>query len=556
MRPICVVIQARITSSRLPAKALLPLAGVASAVLCARRAANTGLDVVVAIPAAQTDDALADELERNAIPHIRGDLADVLGRFLVATQNLPDGGIVVRLTADNMFPDGAFVQRVVDEFLAGEVDYLGTHSPRDGLPYGLSAEVFSVDALRAAARSATTELDREHVTPWIKRNCSVGMFDHEQLGITTKSHLRCTLDSLPDYLRLQQVFAGLDDPINISWANLVARLQAVPNTPAAAVPWSIVQGKVQSRMVLGTVQLGMAYDAANHTGQPSRGEAAVIVQQAIEHGVTSIDTARAYGNAEQRLGQILNGLRDRVTLITKLDLPEFSAGQVDRQSVRSAVDASVLASCHALRVQRLDVLMLHRWSHRHQYTGAVWERLIELRDNGVIGQLGASLYTPAEALAAAGDADITYLQIPFNLLDWRWRDADLQQALQVRADLIVHARSALLQGILASGVECWPTIAGLRAQDVIDTLDDLVVQLNRQDRTDLCLAYVGAQAWITSTVVGVETQQQLLRNIDLFQQPILTRDECARVERVLVNLPEDLLNPSRWPAVQARRAAS
>ncbi|MBU2479104.1 MAG: aldo/keto reductase, partial [Gammaproteobacteria bacterium] len=180
----------------------------------------------------------------------------------------------------------------------------------------------------------------------------------------------------------------------------------------------------------------------------------------------------------------------------------------------------------------------------------------ELRDSGVIGQLGASLYTPVEALEAARDPDIACIQIPFNLLDWRWRDAGLQQALRVRTDLVVHARSALLQGILAGGVECWPNIAGLRAQDIIDQLDSLVVQLNRQDRADLCLAYVRAHTWITSTVVGVETQRQLLRNIDLFQQPMLTQDECARVEKTLVNLPEDLLNPSRWPLIQTRRAAS
>jgi len=529
---------------------------MASVVLCARRAANTGLDVVVAIPAAQTDDALADELERNAITHIRGDLEDVLGRFLGATQDLPSGAVVVRLTADNMFPDGAFVQRVVDEFLSRELDYLGTHSPLDGLPYGLSAEVFSVDVLRAAAQSASTAHEREHVTPWIRHNCTTALFSHENLGIEAQSHLRCTLDSLPDYLCLQQVFAGIDDPINITWADLIARLRTLPNTPVAAVPWSIVQGKVQRRMVLGTVQLGLAYGAANRTGQPSLEAAAEIVQQAIGHGVTCIDTARVYGDAEQRLGLCLQGLCDRVTLITKLELPEFPVGQVDRQSVRSAVDASVFASCHALRVQQLDVLMLHRWAHRYQYNGAVWERLLELRDSGVIGQLGASLYTPVEALEAARDPDIACIQIPFNLLDWRWRDAGLQQALRVRTDLVVHARSALLQGILAGGVECWPNIAGLRAQDIIDQLDSLVVQLNRQDRADLCLAYVRAHTWITSTVVGVETQRQLLRNIDLFQQPMLTQDECARVEKTLVNLPEDLLNPSRWPLIQTRRAAS
>lgn len=554
--PVRIVIQARTASSRLPAKALLSLGGMSTAVLCARRAANSGLDVVVAIPDDAADDALNAELERNRIARMRGDLDDVLRRCEAATRDLPEGAVVVRLTADNMFPDGAFVQRIIDEFLKQNIDYLGTHSPLDGLPYGLSAEVFRVDALRAAAEHACTDSDREHVTPWIRRTCTTALLTHAQLGIADHSHLRCTLDSLDDFLRLQRVFTGIDDPVAISWSDLVARLQSLSEMPTAAMPWSFADGKVQSRMVLGTVQLGMPYGAANLTGQPSPTVATEIVGLAIKLGINCIDTARAYGDAEQRLGAGLQGLRDRVTLITKLAVPEFPAGHADRQSVRSAVDASIFASCHALRVQRLDIVMLHRWAHRYQFAGAVWQRLLELRDAGVIGRLGASLYTPADAVEAACDPDVGCIQIPFNLLDWRWRDARLQRILQDREDLIVHARSALLQGILAGPASCWPELTGVSAQEILERLDELVVRLARQDRSDLCLAYVRAQTWITSVVVGVETRAQLLRNIELFQRPALTQEQCALVEQYLPDLPEDLLNPGRWPLVQARRVAS
>lgn len=554
MTPTRIVIQARTTSTRLPAKALLPVGGMASVVLCARRAANSGLHTIVAIPDDARDDALAGELERNAVAFVRGNLDDVLGRYVAATRDLPTGGVVVRLTADNMVPDGPFVQQIIDAFRESGIEYLGTHSPLDGLPYGLSAEVFTVDALRAAARDSHDDRDREHVTPWIRRHCKTALFSGERLGIAKLDHLRCTLDNLADYLRLQRLFSGVDDAVAIAWSELVVRLQALPESPSARVPWVVGAGRVHGRMVLGTVQLGMSYGAANRTGQPTPEAAGEIVQLAVERGITWIDTARAYGDAERRLGESLGGLRDRVAVITKLDLPELSAAQLDRRSVRNAVDASVFASCHSLRTQRLDVLMLHRWAHRHEYAGAVWQRLLELRSEGVIGQLGASLYTPDEAVEAARDSDISCIQIPFNLLDWRWRDARIQQALRARADLLVHARSVLLQGILVGASECWPKIPGIDAQDVLDRLDALVAGLGRADRSDLCLAYVRAHEWISNVVIGVETQEQLLRNVDLFQRPALTMDECSRVERSLPELTDDLLNPSRWPTARSERA--
>src|SRR2546427_12368463 len=100
-----IVIQARLSSSRLPAKALLPLKGMPVAVLCALRAANRGGNVVVATSTDPSDDVLAAKLSEYSINIARGPLNDVLERFRLATTDLAAGDLVVRLTADNVFPD-------------------------------------------------------------------------------------------------------------------------------------------------------------------------------------------------------------------------------------------------------------------------------------------------------------------------------------------------------------------------------------------------------------------------------------------------------------------
>lgn len=547
---IRVLIQARMSSTRLPAKALLPIASMPSAVLCARRAANSGMDVRVATSDDPADDCLAETLKRHDVRVVRGPLDDVLGRYAQSVADLAADDIVVRLTADNVFPDGQFVEGLVNAMMKLGAYYSGTNSPPDGLPYGLSAEAFKVAALREAHDQATLSFDREHVTPWIiRRYGSAALYNRRRLNVEDFSRLRCTLDTLEDYLRLQRVFRDVPDPVRIPWRRLVDVLSELPDAPRNRIPYRMVGGDAQGQMALGTVQLGMPYGAANTTGQPGKDESSNIVREAVKHGVTYIDTARAYGDAESRVGNALvSGLRERVTLVTKLDPLESIEEGTPAHLVRKAVDGSVFRSCRELRTQKLDVLMLHRWEHRHLWDGAAWKRLHELQNEGVVGKLGVSVYHPEEAVEALRESAITFIQVPFNLLDWRWRDPHFTKTLRGRPDVIIHARSVLLQGILAAPASRWPKIPGQDAEAWVRSLEALAAKLGRKGRADLCIAYVRAQPWITSIVIGVETLTQLRDNIALFQNPELSPGECRLVEQSLARAPEELLNPGRWNA--------
>ena len=111
-----VILQARTTSTRLPAKALLPIAGYPSVSLAALRAANAGGEVIVATSDDPSDDALAAEVQTHQMRVVRGSLHDLLARFHRATDSLSDSDIVVRLTADNVVPDGRLVQDLAFAF--------------------------------------------------------------------------------------------------------------------------------------------------------------------------------------------------------------------------------------------------------------------------------------------------------------------------------------------------------------------------------------------------------------------------------------------------------
>lgn len=543
-----VVLQARTSSSRLPGKALLPVAGFPAAALAALRAGRDGADVVVATSDDTSDDTLARTLREAGVRVVRGPLDDVLARFVRAAEGVDDGAAVVRLTGDNLFPDADFVRQLVDEFRARGEPYLGTHSPLDDLPYGLSAEVFLAGALRESAATSADPMDREHVTWSLRRRWGGAPF-RPRGAPAGLGRLRCTMDGFDDYQRVLRVFADVGNPVAVSWLELCARLDALPDAPRTRVPARMVDGAPHGQLVLGTVQLGLDYGRTNTAGRPDAGECVRIVRTAIEHGVTHLDTARAYGDSEARVGEALEGgWNARVHVVTKLDpLAHLPAG-ADARTVACAVDASVFRSCRELRTPSLQTVLLHRAVHRTSHGGALWARLRELRGEGVIGRLGVSVQSVSEAAEALGDPEVKHVQLPFNLLDGRWRRAGIDAMLRERPDVVVHTRSVLLQGLLAAdAADAWPRVEGYDPAAVVDTVRALVRELDRSGPLDLCFAYARAQPWSHGVLAGVATHGELMENVALFGRPSLTAEECARVESAFPDLPEGLLNPALWP---------
>jgi aryl-alcohol dehydrogenase-like predicted oxidoreductase/spore coat polysaccharide biosynthesis protein SpsF (cytidylyltransferase family) len=541
------IVQARTGSSRLPAKALLPVAGYPSAILATLRAANQKHETMFATSDDAADDELARQAEKNGLSVFRGPLDDVLGRYHFASADFPDDGVVIRLTADNVVPDGDFVEDLARAFASSGTEYVSTDS--SGLPYGLGGEAFSVAALRRAYREATSANDREHVTPWIRRNCSSAVHRPERLGDFDFSHLRCTIDDQEDYDRMLRLFDGVADPARVGWFELLHRLADLPGEAKFRVPHRMIGGRTRSELTLGTVQLGMEYGVTNDAGQPPMAEAVSMVRKAIAHGVSTLDTARGYGTAEEVLGEALSGAwSSRVEVITKLNLAGLAADASTTQA-RTQVDESVNLSCQALRTNRLPVVLLHRWQDHDSWRGAAWHRLLELRDAGKIAALGASVYEPSEALEAFEDSAIEHLQIPLNVLDWRWEEAEVDRAAASRTDVIVHARSALLQGILAHPARRWPKIDGVRPEEYVEKLEKLSTEFERESVTDLCLAYVRSLPWVTSVVLGCETMHQLDKNLTLFRNRKLTAAQCQQLRRELPQAPDTLLNPVKWKAI-------
>jgi len=307
-----------------------------------------------------------------------------------------------------------------------------------------------------------------------------------------------------------------------------------------------MRGDRPAELVLGSVQLGLPYGAANRTGKPARETALRLLQRAADAGVGAFDTARAYGDAEERLGEALAGRRART--ITKLSPLSELTLDASAESACAAVERSIEQSLIALRRSSLDCVLLHRAAHLTAYEGAIWDRLQRYVASGTVASLGVSVQSPAEAHRALSEAQVEHLQLPFNLLDWRWRESGVIAEIQKRRSVTVHARSVFLQGVLsANDISVWPAIERHDARATLNWLNDQVHRCKRENAADLCLAYVRAQDWIDGVVVGMETEAQLEANLSLTARAPLKPDQCAIIDASRPRVPEQLLDPAQWP---------
>jgi len=535
-----VVIQARTNSSRLPGKVLLPVGGLPLTVLAARRAGNRGLPVVVATSTESSDDLLAETVKAHGIPCHRGSLESPLSRMVGALEDRDDNTAVVRLTADNVFPDGTLLAQLVEAFEASGAGYMCCSHLQSGLPYGVSAEVMRLGDMRQALASTDDPWDHEHVTPWIIRRTGVQHF--RRYSERKLAHMRCTVDCLDDYLAVAPLFSAVDDPIEVDCHSLIDALAGQRYQPFVSQP--------VPRLVLGTVQLGLDYGITNAQGRPDQAQSEQLLKQAICNGVGWLDTARAYGDSEKVIGRALkDGWQGRAQIVTKLSPLVNCPADASAEVVGAFVDADIHASCNSLQVARLDVLMLHRFSHLTDWQGAAWQRLLQHRAEGRISALGASVQSPQELEAALDCEDIGFIQLPFNLFDWRWDDALVRlRAVRETRQLTVHVRSAYLQGLLLSDDPTLWRRAGVEdTTPVLSWLDQQCKALGCS-RAELCLGYLNAMDWIDGVVVGMCSVEQLTENLNSFAAVSFTAQQLQALQQSRPQLSEQTLNPALWSA--------
>jgi spore coat polysaccharide biosynthesis protein SpsF len=207
---ILAILQARSTSTRLPGKVLRPLMGapmILRQIERVKRARRVDR-LVVATSTASSDDALARVAADAGVAVHRGDLDDVLARFVGALGAFGPATHVVRLTADCPLADPDVIDAVVGKVVAEGAEYGSNTPPHRTFPKGLDAECMTAEALRAAAARAASPEEHEHVTWALHRHPEL----YRQAFLSQaaeEGEVRWTVDYPHDFAFVEAVYEAL-----------------------------------------------------------------------------------------------------------------------------------------------------------------------------------------------------------------------------------------------------------------------------------------------------------------------------------------------------------
>jgi aryl-alcohol dehydrogenase-like predicted oxidoreductase len=285
------------------------------------------------------------------------------------------------------------------------------------------------------------------------------------------------------------------------------------------------------RLVLGTVQFGMPYGIANRTGQVSLPEVRAILEAARVARIDTLDTAVAYREAEQRLGEA--GVYD-FRVVTKL--PPRPADCAD---AAAWVAQTVEQSLRRLGVSRLHGLLLHRARDLLDADGrAILGKMRELRAAGHVSRIGVSIYDPEELDEVVGIVEPEIVQGPFNVFDRRLLTSGWLGRLAA-AGVEVHVRSVFLQGLLLMPAAQRP--AQFAPWRELFARWDAWLLRERLSPLRACLAFALSQRDVDGVVFGVESRAQLDEIIAAAVPGVEAPAELSTTDL-------DLINPGRWKA--------
>lgn len=231
MRGTLAIVQARMSSSRLPGKVLQDLCGapMLARVIQRVRLAKRPDHLVVATTLDASDDALARWCTQNQIDFYRGSMQDVLDRYYqAALQYSPD--FIARITADCPVIDPGLIDQTIDACREKEVDFAATRLPppfHRTYPIGLDVEVSTFSALGRAWCEAKSQPEREHVFPYLYEEpgrFKTFILEHEP----DYGSLRWTVDTAEDLELLRRIYRHFLPRIDFSWTEILELVRKEP----------------------------------------------------------------------------------------------------------------------------------------------------------------------------------------------------------------------------------------------------------------------------------------------------------------------------------------
>lgn len=298
--------------------------------------------------------------------------------------------------------------------------------------------------------------------------------------------------------------------------------------------------KVAARLCLGTVQFGLAYGINNKTGKPGRDEVFAMLDYALAQGIEYIDTAAAYGNAEEILGDYFTERKvpPDLKVISKL-MPNLLSDHI--MDAEPLVIKEIEKSLARLRLNCLEGYLLH--TPTDFYNPSIIRGLKQAKEMGLIKNLGVSIYETQHAMDVVASGLVDYIQIPYNVLDQRLDKPDFY-SLARKNGVMVFGRAPFLQGLLFMSPDEVPEHMA-RAGDYLQEFAAISLK-HKLARAEATLLFSAQNPGIDRVVFGVDNLIQLKEDIAVIAH--CTADASCREElqQHFSNMAKEIIFPSLW----------
>jgi len=297
----------------------------------------------------------------------------------------------------------------------------------------------------------------------------------------------------------------------------------------------------ESKLVLGTAQLGLNYGIANKTGKPEENKAFEIMKYAAENGINCFDTAYGYGNSEIIIGKFLNvykNYKNKVNIITKM--PSLKKEKLDEKNINNRF----FESLHRLEQESLYCYTVHDFNDIVDNCNVINKIFLKFKDEGLIKKIGVSIYDKSQIKFLLKNFNFDLIQIPINIFDQRLLKDDILLDLKKRG-IEIYTRSVFLQGLIFLDKNNLPSkFKSVKKQ--LEKLNEISLKYNLS-KEEVALLFVNTINEIDKIVIGVENISQLQRNVK-----ILSKSGSFDKIKTLINFEDffiedkNIIDPRKW----------
>lgn len=288
-----------------------------------------------------------------------------------------------------------------------------------------------------------------------------------------------------------------------------------------------------NKIILGTVQMGLDYGIHNKHGKPNLSESFDILNTAFDKGIRILDTAEAYGNSQEVIGEFHKKFPNKIfNIISKLSANH----SVKKEQLLNHIKGN----CKKLHCKQLLCYMFHSYQSFKENIH-FYNEFVNAKKTGLIKEIGISLYKNEEINDIVNNYnEFDIIQIPFNLFDNASKRKNYIEKAREKG-IQVHTRSVFLQGLFFYELDILPQkLHPLRPY--LLSLES-IKKANHVNIQTLAMQYVLQKEYINYMLIGVETKSQLLKNIESSQNII----DIPHKDIDSINVEEEfLLNPSNW----------